>query len=138
MFSKQSKIENFKNAETVIGSSVKVKGNFHGQGDIVIEGSLEGSLKTIANVFIGEKAKVVANVEANDLVIHGNVKGNLKVKNFLSLGGTAEVVGDIQYSSISIETGAIIEGTLNPFSQELNRKKDSGKPDTLSEEKLVE
>ena len=57
MFSKETKLEKFKDAETVIGASIKVKGNFQGQGNIVIEGSLEGSLKTNANVFIGEKPR---------------------------------------------------------------------------------
>ena len=49
MFNKENNLEKFKDAETVIGSSIKVKGNFQGQGNIVIEGSVEGSLKTAAN-----------------------------------------------------------------------------------------
>ena len=81
MFNRNIKPEKFKDAETVIGASIKVKGNFNGQGNIIIEGILEGSLKTDANIFIGEKAKVVANIDANDLIIHGDVRGNLKVKN---------------------------------------------------------
>ena len=46
MFNKENKLEKFKDAETIIGASIKVKGNFQGQGNIIIEGSLEGSLKT--------------------------------------------------------------------------------------------
>src|SRR5665811_1220052 len=91
MFNRETKLEKFKDAETIIGASVKVKGNFHGQGNIVIEGALEGSLKTNANIFIGEKAKVIANVESQDLVVNGEIKGNVKAKNFLSLGKTATV-----------------------------------------------
>jgi len=112
MFNRETKLEKFKDAETIIGASVKVKGNFHGQGNIVIEGALEGSLKTNANIFIGEKAKVIANVESQDLVVNGEIRGNVKAKNYLSLGGTAKITGDISYSEMSMEKGAIINGQL--------------------------
>lgn len=112
MFNKENKLEKFKDAETIIGAAIKVKGNFHGQGNIVIEGVLEGSLKTDANIFIGEKARVTANVEAKDLIVNGEIRGNVRVGNYLSLGGTARIVGDIQYGEISIEKGAIINGQL--------------------------
>lgn len=112
MFNKETKLEKFKDAETVIGASIKVKGNFQGQGNIVIEGALEGSLKTNANVFIGEKAKVVANVESKDAIINGELKGNIKTRGYLALGGSAKIFGDIQYGELSIEKGAVINGQL--------------------------
>ncbi len=113
MFNRNIKPDKFKDAETVIGASIKVKGNFIGQGNIVIEGTLEGSLKTDANIFVGEKAKVVANIDANDLIIYGDVRGNLKVKNYLSLGATAKINGDIQFGALSVEKGAVINGQLS-------------------------
>ena len=112
MFNKENKPEKFKDAETIIGASIKVKGNFHGQGNIVVEGQLEGNLRTEANLFIGEKAKVVANIEANDAIINGEVKGALKIHQYLALGPTAKIFGDINYSEISIEKGAIINGQI--------------------------
>lgn len=112
MFNRENKLEKFKDAETIIGASIKVKGNFHGQGNIIIEGTLEGSLKTDANIFIGEKARVVANIEARDLLVNGEIKGSVKVKNYLSLGGTAKINGDVQYGELSIEKGAIVNGQL--------------------------
>jgi cytoskeletal protein CcmA (bactofilin family) len=118
MFNKDSKLEKFKDAETVIGSSIKVKGNFQGQGSIIIEGALEGSLKTDANLFIGNQAKVVANIESKDAIITGEVRGNIKAKNYLAIGSTARIFGDIQYGEISIEKGAVINGQLLILSEE--------------------
>lgn len=112
MFNKDNKVEKFKDAETIIGSSIKVKGNFQGDGNIIVEGQLEGSLKTEANLFIGDKAKVVANIEANDAIINGEVRGSLKIHQYLALGPTAKIIGDINYSEISIEKGAIINGQI--------------------------
>jgi len=126
MFNKDSKLEKFKDAETVIGSSIKVKGNFQGQGNIIIEGALEGSLKTDANLFIGEQAKVVANIESKDVIIAGEVRGNIKAKNYLAIGSTAKIFGDVQYGEISIERGAVINGQLLILSEE-HRKNDKAK-----------
>ena len=112
MFIKDNKPEKFKDTETIIGASIKVKGNFYGEGNIVVEGQLEGSLKTDANLFIGDKAKVVANIEANDAIINGEVRGTLKIHQYLALGPTAKIIGDINYAEISIEKGAIINGQI--------------------------
>lgn len=126
MFNKDGKPEKFKNAETIIGASVKVKGNFQGQGNIIVEGILEGSLKTKANLFVGDKAKVVANIEVNDAIINGEVKGNIKAKKYLAIGPNAQIFGDVQYSEISIEKGANVNGQLlmsgGETTKELNSK----------------
>jgi cytoskeletal protein CcmA (bactofilin family) len=132
MFTKDNKLENFKNAETIIGSSIKVKGNFNGQGNVLIEGVLEGSLKTDADLFIGEKAKVVANIESENAIINGEIKGNLKIKNFLSLGPTAKIFGDVQYSEISIEKGGIINGQII-YSQDNGKKSSVNKLEIKNE-----
>ena len=112
MFSKDNKLERLKDAETIIGASIRVKGNFNGKGDIVIEGFLEGSLKTEANVFIGEKARVNANVEANEALINGEISGNIKARRYLAIGKTAKIARDVQCGEISIERGASITGQI--------------------------
>lgn len=121
MFSKDNKLEKFKDAETIIGASIKVKGNFQGQGNIIIEGSLEGSLKTASDVFIGNQAKVLANIESKGVIINGEVRGNVKAKGYLAIGETAQIFGDIQYGEISIEKGASINGQLMMLTEEHKR-----------------
>lgn len=134
MFSKESRPENFKDAETVIGGSIKVKGNFQGQGNIVVEGFLEGSLKTEANILIGGQAKIVANIEAKDAVVNGEIKGNIKAKSYLAIGKTAKIFGDIQYGEISIERGAIINGQISMVGED-GRRNENRKQAEGEEEK---
>lgn len=109
---KDKSFENIKDAETVIGPAIKVKGNFHGKGNIIIEGSLEGSIKTDSSLSIGEKAKVKANIKAKEAVISGSVDGNINIDNTLSLGKTASVKGDVVCAEISISQGAKINGNF--------------------------
>lgn len=126
MFKQQDSKEGFKEVETIIGPSVKVKGNFHGEGNIIVEGILEGSLKTAGSVLIGEKAKITANINANEARIGGQVNGNIKTKGFLELDPTAKILGDIECSLLFIAKGAIINGkcVMAPEGQNKESKKE--------------
>ncbi|MFP4514906.1 MAG: polymer-forming cytoskeletal protein [Parcubacteria group bacterium] len=123
---KDKSFENIKDAETVIGPAIKVKGNFHGKGNIIIEGSLEGSIKTDSSLLIGEKAKVKANIKANEAVINGSVDGNINIDKALSLGKTASVKGDVVCAEISISQGAKINGNfaMHDLNEEKAKKED--------------
>jgi len=110
MFNKPSQGGTTNEFETVIGPSVKVKGDFNAQGNIIVEGIVDGSLKTAGNLEVGEKAKVTANVEAREAKIGGEIRGNIKVKGFLEITATAKIFGDIEASAVSIERGASFNG----------------------------
>ncbi len=119
MFKKNDLKGGFKEVETVIGPSVKVKGNFNGQGNIVIEGILEGSLKTAGSVFVGEKAKISASVVAKEAKISGEVAGNVKIKGQLEIASSAKIFGDVECATLSIEKGASLNGKITmPISGE--------------------
>jgi cytoskeletal protein CcmA (bactofilin family) len=113
MFNKDSKEVNFKEAETIIGPSVKVKGNFHGEGNMIIDGLVEGSIKTSKNLLIGNKAKINAGVEAAEARVGGEVAGNIKVQGYLEITSSAKIDGDIEANELSIERGAKINGRFN-------------------------
>lgn len=110
MFNKEHEKGGLKEVETIIGPSVKVKGNFHGQGNIVVEGMLEGSLKTGSSLYVGDKAKLTANIEAKEATIGGEVTGNIKVRGHLEITATAKITGDIEVLSLSVARGAILNG----------------------------
>jgi len=110
MFNKQSEKGGIKDVETIIGLSVKVKGNFHCQGNIVVEGILEGSLKTEGELYVGDNAKVIANIEAKEAIIGGEINGNIKIQGYLKISSTAKIFGDIECGSLSIEQGGLLNG----------------------------
>lgn len=117
MFKKDQKFENFTEAETIIGESVLVKGNFESNGNLIINGSLEGEIKTKGAVLIGEKSKINANISAQEMMVKGNVVGNLNISDYLAIGESAKILGDIKCSQISIERGAEINGNVSITSQ---------------------
>ncbi|MEK7632089.1 MAG: polymer-forming cytoskeletal protein [Patescibacteria group bacterium] len=99
-----------KQGDTVIGGAVKVEGNFVGEGNVIVEGQLQGTLKTKHNVTIGAAAKVKANVEAVDVYIAGELVGNVRATGKLVLKAGAKLHGNVETGSISVEPGAILNG----------------------------
>ncbi len=126
MFKKENKELGFKTAETIIGPDIKVKGNFHGQGNIIIEGMVEGNVKTSHDLLISNKAKITASIEAKEARVGGEVNGNIKVKGYLEILPTGKIFGDVEASLISIAKGAILNGkctmsTINKADLEKNK-----------------
>ena len=107
-----------KEIETTIGPTVQVDGNFNSKGNIVIEGSFKGSLKTAKNIKVGDGAQIHANVGADNAIVAGEIKGNLKIKGALEILKTAKITGDIETKLISIENGAIVNGKCTMTKEE--------------------
>jgi len=99
-------------AETIIAASVKVEGEFVSQGNVLIEGVVEGSLKTERNLRVGEKARIGADVSAASATVAGEVRGNMVVSEKLELEPTARVFGDIKTKILTVASGAQINGRI--------------------------
>jgi len=102
--------QNHKETETIIGPSVKVEGNFRGEGNVVVDGIVQGSLKTNHDLKVGPKAKIKAEVGANNLFLAGEIKGNIKIKEKTQLTSTAKIFGNLETKTLSVEEGAILNG----------------------------
>jgi len=96
--------------ETIIGPSVQVEGNFVANGDIIVEGTISGSIRTEKNLRIGEKAKVFAQITAANALIAGEVQGNIKIKENLELTSTAKIFGDVKTKVLTVAAGACLQG----------------------------
>jgi len=101
------------NVDTVVGPSVNVEGDFASEGNIVIKGSVAGSVHTSKHLLVEEGAKIAANVNAGSATISGIIKGNVKVSESLVLTNTARVLGDIKVSVLQVEAGALLSGKVS-------------------------
>ena len=97
--------------ETIVGASVKIEGDLIGDGDILVDGTVSGKIKTNKNLNIGPTAKVDADVEAVNASIAGMVKGDIKIKGALIIQETGKVEGNITCSRLAIAEGGHFSGT---------------------------
>jgi cytoskeletal protein CcmA (bactofilin family) len=120
---KNENAKNIKNTETIIGESVVVEGEFNGHGNIVIEGKLNGNIKTDGHILIGDKAEIKANIESDSAFVSGKVSGNIKVNNSIDIAKSATIKGDIEASSIAVEAGSKINGNIKMNGEVKNETK---------------
>lgn len=100
------------NIETVVGPSVSVEGDFASEGNILVKGTVSGSVKTSRLLTVESGAKILANVKAGNALISGQIKGNVKVTGRLELTETAQVSGDICCDELVVLGGALIHGKI--------------------------
>lgn len=98
--------------ETVVGPSVSVEGDFASEGNIIVKGSVAGSVHTSRNLILEQGGRILANVRAGSARIGGEIKGNIKVKETLELSSTAKVLGDVDVKTLVVEAGALICGKV--------------------------
>lgn len=110
MFEKREEIVHSGTAETVVGTSVKLKGNLRSDGDITVDGSVNGEIKTKGTVNIGPNAHIMANVNAKNVNISGTVQGNVVAGEKLSISESGRVYGDVSASILAISAGAVFTG----------------------------
>lgn len=97
---------------TVIAKGVTLEGKYHGQGDVTVEGEVQGSLETSGSFTLGSEARVQGDVLAAQASIAGSVVGNVRTTGALELKSTARIEGDITAAAISIESGAKLSGRI--------------------------
>lgn len=99
--------------ETVVGPSVNVEGDFASEGNIIIKGTVSGSVHTSRFLSVEQGAKIMANVRAGTAKISGEVKGNLKIRETIELTSTAKILGDIECRVLTVEPGALLFGKIS-------------------------
>lgn len=130
--------------ETVVGPSVVVEGDFSSEGNILVKGTVCGSVKTGQLLTVEQGARILANVKAKSAIISGEVKGNVRVEERLELNESSRVLGDIACATLSIAPGALVQGRITMKGIQIEDKRDEKKrgtaksKNTTSEEEEVE
>ncbi len=116
---------------TIIGRLVSIEGSIRGKENLVIEGSLKGTIELEENqVTIGPKGLVEGDIYADNITISGKMIGNIKARNKVEITREADFNGEIKAKRISVEDGAFIKTVIEMERRDDKEKKttSSGKP----------
>jgi cytoskeletal protein CcmA (bactofilin family) len=98
----------------LIGKAIRIKGELHGEEDLVIEGKVEGTISLKKNHLILERSAVIAaSVEVENITIKGQMNGNTSASNRVEITSDAKVVGDIKAPRIVMAEGARFRGQVD-------------------------
>ncbi len=99
-----------KAAPSIFSEDMRVKGSVISQGEIQIDGHIEGDVKA-TSLTIGDKGEILGEVVAETVIVRGKVKGSIRARK-VQLASTSRVDGDITHTSLSIEASAVFEGQV--------------------------
>lgn len=99
--------------KTLIGEHISIQGDIRGEGDLVIEGSVKGSVRLEKyHLTVGPKGKVEAEITAGNVTVSGRLTGNILALDKVSITKNADFNGEIKAKSISVEDGAYLKAAI--------------------------
>lgn len=101
-------------SEARIGSSARVRGRIRGEGDLVIEGQVDGEVAVRGDLTIAEGANVSCEViEAHSVTIAGALDADIAASGAVHLAPGARLRGNVRGSAVVIDEGARFSGRLD-------------------------
>ena len=99
------------NTKSVLASDLRITGEISSTGTIEVLGEIEGNL-TARGLIVGAEGRVNGTVSAEMVEVKGRLDGRVSTQTF-ALRATAEVAADVTYTTLVIESGALIEGKFS-------------------------
>ena len=97
------------NMPSIVSEGLHIAGNLFSDGDVQVDGRVEGDVQG-RNITVGATGTVVGKIIADEAMVSGAVNGEIRARAVV-LTRTAKVASDVTQESISIEAGAVFEGT---------------------------
>ena len=96
-----------------MGQSLRVKGDITGTEDLLIDGSIEGTIQLNDHkLTVGMAAKLKADINAREVVVYGCVQGNVHGSGRIEVKRGGSVIGDLRTAQIMIDDGADFKGSI--------------------------
>jgi cytoskeletal protein CcmA (bactofilin family) len=106
-----TKFEDVKSEETtIISNGVKIEGKITCNGNIRVDGEIQGDIVSQSNITIGELGQVNGQINGEAVTIGGKVSGTVIAKEKLVLDSRGNLKGDIFTKNLAIEPGAKFDG----------------------------
>jgi cytoskeletal protein CcmA (bactofilin family) len=102
------------NQYTMIGKSIRIKGEIAASDPIYIYGSVEGSINASAHrVTVGKEGTVKADISAREVVIMGDVCGKVQSDERIEIRSEGSLLGNLSTTRLCVEEGAVLQGTID-------------------------
>ena len=101
--------------QTVILEGTEVVGTIRANGNIVVEGILDGDVSSEGAVTIGMTGLVRGHVVGGSVSIAGRVEGTVLAHGRLAMLAGGRLLGDAQYGTLEVLRGGVIEGRSMPL-----------------------
>ncbi|MFL0352917.1 polymer-forming cytoskeletal protein [Xanthomarina sp. GH4-25] len=98
-------------SQNIVSKGTKIVGDLTSEGDLRIDGTIEGNLKTPGKVVVGKTGYVKGTLSGTDAYFEGKFSGKLSLSGTLSLKSTAHIEGEVVLGKLEVEPGATFNVT---------------------------
>ncbi len=98
-----------KNSYTFIGESCKLEGVLEVKGEVVVNGTVEGTIRC-DNLLASEGSKIKGRIKARSATLSGIVESEVDISEHLAIMKSGKLTGSISYGTLSIEPGGTMSG----------------------------
>lgn len=103
-----------KSPTAVIGPKIKFKGELTGEEDLLIMGTVEGSVDLKGNhLTIGNEGVIKANISARAITVEGRVEGDIVATERIAIKSSSQVKGNLKAERVTLEDGAKFRGSID-------------------------
>ena len=99
-------------ATITLGPRDSLEGKLVCQGDLRVQGTVEGELEVRGDFLVDNDAVVRAPVAATNVTVRGTLEGDVTARGRLFVGGSGSVTGSARVRRLAVEDGATLNGTL--------------------------
>ncbi len=124
-----------KKQRSILGPTLKFKGELTANEDLLIQGQIEGSIKHTSNLTIGEEGKLKADVVAEHIAVEGHVDGDLEGRNSVVVTNSANVAGNIFSPVVTLHEGATFNGRIDMSGKAKPQEEEPPKSEEKAEQK---
>lgn len=97
---------------SVLGPTLKFRGELSAQEDLIIQGSVEGSITHTQSLTVGTDGTMKGDIRARVIVVDGKVEGDLYATESVNIRATAKVKGNVFAPRVGITEGAFFQGQV--------------------------
>ena len=94
----------------LIDNGTIIKGEIEAVGDVRIDGTIIGTIKSSGKVVVGQQGVIEGEIICNNIDISGHIKGIVRVNELTTLKSTARLEVELYTKQLFIEVGAIFTG----------------------------
>jgi cytoskeletal protein CcmA (bactofilin family) len=97
---------------SILGPTLRFRGELSAQEDLIVQGSVDGSITHTQSLTIGTDGSMKGDIRARVIVIDGKVEGDLYATESVNIRATAKVKGNVFAPRVGISEGAFFQGQI--------------------------
>jgi len=96
---------------SIIDKGLNIDGTISSEGNLVIRGSVKGSLSG-EKIVIAEEGSVFADTDVSSLTIGGIFEGEIRASEELKILSTGSCAGSVVCKNLIVETGGLLNASV--------------------------